>query len=196
MERWTPYAVAIGGAAVAWWLLRDDVVLPGCRSAPNEALARAYAEKWGPVFGAPVSSLMTLARIESGFRADCAELSARALARGGAYGLVQQTLATAKGHAAKLAGSGNADVQRTLAAKWHGSARDLLDPDLNMMLAAYHVGVLTDRYGDFKLVAAAYHQGTGKVDQMIRDGKAIPSQLPPKGKAYVTRALDVHERYA
>lgn len=173
------------------WDLWAESQLPeaGCSGARQPELVRTLANRWGPVFGAPERVLIVLARIESGWRPSCYNMSPRALLRGGAWGLVQQTLDTAKGHAAALAKSSHPQVTATMA-KWDGTGRCLLDPDLNMMFAARQVGALAGEFGpSLALIAAGYHQGAGKVRQMIRDGQPIPEQLPPNGKQYVTSAL-------
>lgn len=157
------------------------------KSDPDTALA--VAEKWGPVFGCPVRTMMVVGAIESGYRAGCAEVSPRAMVRGGAFGMWQQTLATAVGHGAALRSSPDPDVQATLR-KWSGQGSDLYDPDLCGMFAARQLGQATAEFGDdIGRVAGAYHQGSGKIRDMIRRGQAIPAELPPHGKTYVTRAL-------
>lgn len=178
------------GAVLLWdQVVQSELPEYGCSGARNQALTQELAMKWGAVFSAPTRILMVLARIESGFRPNCYNLNPRAIARGGAWGLVQQTLDTAKGHARNLASHWSPDVQQTLA-RFDGTGKSLLDPDLNMMFAAYHVGGLVDEFGeDLRLIAGAYHQGAGKIRQMLRDRKSIPEELPPNGKKYVTAAL-------
>jgi len=103
----------------------------------------------------------------------------------------QQTRNTAAGHAAALASSADPDVQATLR-KWTGVGPDLFDTDLCGMFAARQLGQLTAEFGDdIARVAGGYHQGAGKIRSMIAAGEAIPADLPPHGKTYVTRALAV-----
>ena len=166
----------------------------GCRTAPDPAAALAVANKWGPVFGCPVETLMVIGAIESGYRAGCSEVSPRAMARGGAFGMWQQTLNTARGIARELAGYPDPHVQETLQ-KWRGVGSDLFDPDLCGMFAARQLGQLTAEFGaDLALVAGGYHQGAGKIRSMVAAGRAIPAELPPHGKTYVTRALEAAQR--
>lgn len=178
------------GIVFLWDQIAESQLPESRCSGPREPdLTRQLAVKWGSVFGAPVSVLMVLARIESGWRPNCVNVTPRAILRGGAWGLVQQTLNTAIGHVAALKKSAHPTVIATLK-KWNGTGKCLLDPDLNMMLAARQVGALAGEFGDsISLIAAGYHQGASKVRQMLRDGKAIPEQLPPNGKIYVTSAL-------
>jgi hypothetical protein len=161
----------------------------GCKAPSDPATALAVAQKWGPVFGCSINTLLVVGSIESGYRADCSELSPRAMTLGGAFGMFQQTRNTAAGHARALASSPDPDVQATLR-KWTGRGPDLFDPDLCGMFAARQLGQAQAEFGDnLALVAGAYHQGAGKIRTMLAAGRAIPAELPPHGKTYVTRAL-------
>lgn len=161
---------------------------PGCRGVSDPDLCRAIAGKWSGIFGCPVELMMVIGKIESGYRPDCANFSLAALSRGGAFGMFQQTLSTAKGHALALATSQDARVQATLA-KWNG-ARSLLDPDLCGMFAAKQLGELSRAFpGNFAAITGAYHQGAGKIRSVLAQGGSLPDDLPPKGRVYVTRAL-------
>jgi hypothetical protein len=163
----------------------------GCRGGADPDGALDVANKWGPIFGCPVRTLMVIGAIESGYRSGCAELSPRAMALGGAFGVWQQTVNTAAGHARALASSPDPDVQTTLR-KWTGRGPDLFDLDLCGMFAARQLGQATAEFGDdVAKVAGAYHQGAGKIRSMIAAGRAIPAELPPHGKTYVTRALEM-----
>ena len=162
----------------------------GCKAGPDASTALAVSTKWGPRFGCPVRTMMIVGAIESGYRSGCSELSPRAMSRGGAFGMWQQTKNTAVGNVAALASSRDPDVQTTLR-KWTGYGPDLFDPDLCGLLAAYQLGRLTREFGDdIAKVAGAYHQGASKIRSMIAAGRAIPAELPPHGKTYVTRALE------
>lgn len=187
--------LGLGGFAILLTYQALDVahptadLKPGCRGPSNPMYARIIAEKWAGLFKCPVETMMVIAKIESGFRPECANFNMRALSRGGAFGMWQQTLKTAKGHAAQLASHPSADVQATLR-KWTGDGRCLIDADLCGLFAAKHLGELTAMFkGDLAAVAGAYHQGAGKVRQVLAQGGTLPASLPPKGKYYVTRAL-------
>jgi hypothetical protein len=163
----------------------------GCRGAADPDLALAVANKWGPHFGCPVRTLMIIGAIESGYRAECSNNSPQGMTLGGAWGMFQQMRNVAAGHARALASSPDPDVQTTLR-KWTGNGRDLFDSDLCGMFAARQLGQATKEFGDdVAKVAGAYHQGSGKIRSMLAAGKAIPAELPPHGKTYVTRALEM-----
>lgn len=91
-----------------------------------------------------------------------------------AYGAGQMQIGTAK-EAATRAGI-----------PWD-QQKFLTDKEYNLSLADAHMGYLKKRYGDEKLAKAAYHSGTGTVDQAIakygREG--FEQGLGPEGRAYV-----------
>lgn len=193
------YAAAGAFLGLVGWAVADGLdfaprptafLKGGCKTAADPDTALAVASKWGPVFGCPVNTLMVIGAIESGYRSACSELSPRAMARGGAFGMWQQTANTAAGHARALASSADPDVQATLR-KWTGVGTDLYDPDLCGMFAARQLGAATAEFGDdIARVAGAYHQGTGKIRSVLAAGQKLPDDLPPHGKTYVTRALE------
>lgn len=193
------FFLALFGAGVAYILTDENKPGQslGCLGTPQTELCRQLAAKWGPKFGCPTEVLMVVGKIESGYRPKCFCGNARAMSRGGAYGMFQQTWATAKGHAAALMDSSDSDVVATMK-KWTGSNPFcLFDPDLNAMFACRQLGTLSKRYkGNFEQTIGAYHQGAGKIDQMLKDGKAIPAELPPKGKEYVEKAIAVRSQVA
>lgn len=187
----------VGGAAL-WWYLDQETksrqALPS--GAPpkgpvNSGLARQLAQKYGPIFGAPVDLMMVIAKIESGYRPGVTNTSPNAMKRGGAWGMWQQTLETAKGHVNILKYHSNTNVREALK-HWTGVGLSLLNPELNACLAAYHLGKLWKAYGShgFEYVAGAYHQGTGPILTAIKTGKSPMETMGPNGRIYVTRALE------
>jgi Transglycosylase SLT domain len=174
--------VVVGGGVVSALKTR-------CRGDKKPTEIRKWAEKWGPLFGCPVPTVMTISQIESGYRPDCVNYDLRAIPLGGAWGPLQMTQTTANDWARKLSTSRNASV-RAVAGRWKGNGEILTrDLELAVLLSTAMLGALTKEFGTFTRVAAAYHQGAGKVRAMIKAGQAIPAELPPKGKAYVAMAL-------
>jgi len=183
----------IAGAALVGILVTVGVaeLKTHCKGPKKPAEIRKWAEKWGPIFGCPVATVMTIAQIESGYRPDCVNWDVRAIPLGGAWGPLQMTANTAGDWARKLGASSNATV-RAVAGRWKGKGEGetlTRDLELAVMLSTAFLGALTREFGTFTRVAAAYHQGAGKIRAMIRDGEAIPAELPPKGKLYVAMAL-------
>ncbi len=162
----------------------------------NSNLTLAYARKWGFVFGAPISFLMTIAHTESGHDPEMRDM--RAAAKGGAWGLMAQTADEAGDKVKRILGTWGhlPEVQKT-ARKWTGRPEDLLNPDLNVMISAWQIGKLVRKFGPkFDLVAAGYHQGAGAVAKRLAAGlPAIDSQRQPKGAIYVTRAEKIFPLY-
>ncbi len=158
------------------------------KKAPTEV--RDLAVKWGEVFQIPTNHLLAIARIESSYNENAVQRGTRAMGRGGAFGLMQVTLDTAKEIAKTLAKSTNTKVKATLA-KWDGTGESLFDADLCMMFGAYYLSGFYKEFGkSFDHVAAAYHQGAQGLRDMIKKGYAIPEKLPPNGKLYVAMARD------
>lgn len=176
------------------------VIGGGCGGHADPQLVAQLAAKWGPIHGCPVETIRVIAKIESGYRLECVAMYGGAIPRGGAWGLMQQTLSTAKGNVLKLRKSGNAAVQAAIS-RFDGTGTSLFDPDLNVCLGAYQLGRLTAEFSDFTTVVAAYHQGAGKIRRMRNAGKAINPQTllasgAPKGAVYVTRALQARSQIA
>lgn len=183
-------AAALVGVAAYYKGPKMVMIIKGGRQ--QYALLLTLANKWGPIFGAPASTIMTISKIESDWRPNLKNTNERAMVRGGAWGAMQQTLETAKGHATALKNHSNSLVRATLA-RWDGTGPGLLNPDINVMFGAYQLGKLTKEFKEFGLVAAAYHQGAAKVRSMLAAKKPIPAELPPFGKQYVTKALTTHK---
>lgn len=156
----------------------------------RRARLQALANVWGPRFGVAPATMMAIGKIESGWMPDTVNYEPRVILLGGAWGPWQMTRRTGSGMA-KLAARHKDPAVRAVAARWKGDGRALLtDLELAAMLTAAFLGDLARQFGhDFKLVAAAYHQGAGKIRQMLRDKLPIPERLPPNGKLYVTRAI-------
>lgn len=92
--------------------------------------------------GLPPSWLLAIMEIESNFRADAKRLWGTDGKRGGAYGLCQMTVQTAKG----LGFAGKPD--------------ELLDPKLNLTLAARLLKQLSSQFGGVLMdVACGYNSG-------------------------------------
>jgi len=155
-----------------------------CKGPKETLLLRTLAAKWCEKFsGVPIEWVMAIGQVESGHRPTCSNLTGGDLLRGGAWGFMQQTYATALGNIRTLKTSTDADVQATLARAWHGIPTNLQDPDLNVMIAVYHLSVLSRRYsGDFAKAAGAYNRGTGGMDKLIKAG------TDPNTLAYVQKA--------
>jgi len=158
-------------------------------------LARRLATKWGELWGVPNSIVLPIMKIESDFRPGLSNRSERAELRGGAWGLMQVTGATGRDIIDKLANSIKPEVQRTLKL-WTGRPADLLQPELNVMLGTWYLAQLWREFKTLPLVAAAYHQGPGKVRELQAAGKDVPTNVGPNGQIYVARAIEAGKVYA
>jgi soluble lytic murein transglycosylase len=80
---------------------------------------------------------------------------------------------------------------------------DLATPQINISYGSWYLRYLLEHYDGNELLAlAAYNAGEGKVDEWYRDASArgedfkAESHIPfPETRNYVTRVLDVRERY-
>lgn len=183
---WTPI-LAVGGAAAAALALGPAGGYARITAGPKaQAAIRALAQKWGPIFGVPADWIMGVAKVESAFRPGARSTAASDAARGGSWGSMQVSLATAKGLAAELAKLEQAQVKATLR-KWDGTGPSLLDPDLGVMFGAYFLSKLKRQLGaDYARVAAAYNQGAGTVQKLVAAGR-FPVGLTPHGRDYVEK---------
>jgi len=99
------------------------------------------------------------------------KFDARARSASGAIGLMQLTPSTAHGIALRTGGS-------------QFRTDDLLDPELNIRYGAWYLSHLVRKYGDERLVLAAYNAGQGNVDRWRRQHEEIQF---PETRAYVNR---------
>lgn len=175
------------------------------------AEARAYVRQWRAWFRlAPASVCLTLMEIESSFRPDAhAVPDAAAIARGvppeGAWGLLQLLPPTAADMVAKVrrrlmsappAGPSVSNPADTLRLWDPGHPQCLTNPALGSLLGVAYLDHLAERFGPrLDPLAAAYHNGPGFLRKFLSEGRKLPEDLPPKGKAYVLRAREIVRNY-
>jgi soluble lytic murein transglycosylase-like protein len=161
----------------------------------QEGLIRALADKWARVFGVRAEWVMAIAKIESAFRPGArSKPGASDDTRGGAWGAMQVTLATAQGLAPELARSTNPTVRATFAR--YDAAKSLLDADVGILFGTYLLSKHQARFGiDFPKVAAAYNQGAGTVGKLVSAG-TFPTGLTVHGKDYVAKTETARKVYA
>jgi soluble lytic murein transglycosylase len=97
----------------------------------------------------------------------------------GAIGLMQLTPETARG----------------IAIRTHGSAfhtQDLYNPEINIRYGAWYLDNLFKKYGNERLVLAAYNAGQGNVDKWRANGQSIQFA---ETRAYVAQVEDVKQIY-
>lgn len=185
----------------AWYLLRDSVGGAGgtwSRGPVITSQIRDMVGSWAPRFGVRPGDMLAIGKIESGLRMDTRNNSEAAQSQGGAWGPFQMTQRTAAGLAAQLAKSKD-PVIASVAKRWNGKGIQLTqDLELATVLSAAYLGNVSRMFGgSFKAIAAAYHQGAGKVATFTpAQREAFPVGLPPKGTIYVTRALEARKAYA
>ena len=162
--------------------------LPGSPFKPDIAYPdtiRDLSKKWARIFEIPSSWIVSQAYVESRFHPLAENPSS-------ATGVLQIKIARAMDLVKWMQSSkwwAYDLVRETLANHWHGLRSDLLNPDLNVMLAAFDLHHLSRRFGkDHDIVAAAYNQGEGAIARWKVEretNKALP--LPPRAAVYVAR---------
>lgn len=161
------------------------------RKASSAKLTRelaALATKWANVFGAPPSLLIALMGIESSYNPNVVNTNDRAMKGGGAWGLTQLLLSSAKDLTKRFP-----DVAKKHWPQWDGTGKGLLDPNTHLAIAAFKLANNWKRYrarpNNWLTAGIAWHQGTGNIDAQLVKGKGqvIPSKLPPYGREYYAR---------
>lgn len=143
-------------------------------------LTRGLARKWGPIFDVPISWIVSQAYVESRNRPLAVNPNSHAT------GVLQILMIRARDLVRWIGRSrwrNHPEVRKVLTL-WKGRRTDLLHPELNVMLAAFDLRHLRDKFGDdHDLVAAAYNQGEGRIARHLAAG--VP--MPPRAIEYVSR---------
>lgn len=147
---------------------------------PDYADARAIAEKFSKAFTVPLSLVLSILSIESGFNRKAINKSESAAKRGNAWGIGQVTLATAQDMTKRYP-----SVAKMYWPKFDGTGESLYDLQTNIALASYYLARMWKRYkGDWYAAGLSYHQGAGTIDKLIKDSRSWEAKLAPKGKIY------------
>jgi soluble lytic murein transglycosylase len=107
------------------------------------------------------------------------KFDAEAKSSSGAVGLMQLTPETAKGIAIRTGGSAF-------------RVSDLRNPEINVRYGCWYLRHLFRKYGEWRLVLAAYNAGQGNVDRWLRDGRGIEFA---ETREYVERVQDLRGIY-
>ena len=134
---------------------------------------RDRAVKWAKIFEVPSSWLISLGYVES-------RNQPMAKNESGATGALQIKLSRARDLVTWLSRSKwktHRKVQEMLSRFWHGLRNDLLDLDLNIMLAAFELHHLRRRFGNnHEIVYAAYNQGEGCIARCLKERLPLPDR--------------------
>lgn len=180
-------------------VLKEDLETLKTNSKSRPDLTFDLACKWGPLFDAPVGTIMAVVATES--EHNPTKVNFLRAEKGGAWGLGQQMADETDYKIAILRrrylreAPPALNLQRVIK-RWKGTPKDLLDPELNMVLTAWQIGRLHRVFdGDFETVVAAYHQGEPAIKLRLRAGKPAIGKRQPRGKMYVSVVLSAHARY-
>jgi soluble lytic murein transglycosylase-like protein len=180
--------LVIGGGIVAAIVFSGEAqAMPSNKNA--KAIAVALAEKYSKVFGVPASLVLAILQIESQFKFDAVNKTDRAMARGGAWGIGQITLATAKDIAQRFP-----KEAKQYFSTFNGTGESLLDPETNIAMSAFILSRSWKRYAtkpkNWVVAAMAYHQGAGTMDDIVKKlgpsytADQLKNSLAPNGKIY------------
>jgi soluble lytic murein transglycosylase len=133
-----------------------------------EQIIRGHARN----YGLDPALLAAVIYQESKFRPD-------ARSKSGAVGLMQLKPETARGIAIRTGGSA-----------FH--VDDLYDPEINVRYGSWYLRHLFEKYGDERLVLAAYNAGQSNVDEWRRNGEEIEF---PETRAYIDRVEHLKRVY-
>jgi soluble lytic murein transglycosylase len=108
------------------------------------------------------------------------KFDAEAKSSSGAVGLMQLTPGTAKGIAIRTGGSAF-------------RVSDLRNPEINVRYGCWYLRHLYRKYGEWRLVLAAYNAGQGNVDRWLHEERG---QIPfAETRAYVDRVEELRAIY-
>lgn len=140
------------------------------------ALAISLVDSLSPLFpNVPRALALAVIAKESNFLPFAKNLTGKDLARGGAWGFMGMTLATA--HTLKVPGL-----------EWDGTGEGLLDPLTNVTMGMAYLSDLLGRFkGDSDLAVAAYNRGRKGVEDAIARGQDI------RNDPYVTFVREVKD---
>jgi soluble lytic murein transglycosylase len=108
------------------------------------------------------------------------KFDAEAKSSSGAVGLMQLTPETAKGIAVRTGGSAF-------------RVSDLRNPEINVRYGCWYLRHLYRKYGEWRLVLAAYNAGQGNVDRWLHDGQGRIAFA--ETREYVERVEDLRTIY-
>jgi soluble lytic murein transglycosylase len=134
-----------------------------------EQIVRGHAQN----YGVDPALLAAVIYQESKFDAEAKSSS-------GAVGLMQLTPGTAKGIAIRTGGSAF-------------RVSDLRNPEINVRYGCWYLRHLYRKYGEWRLVLAAYNAGQGNVDRWLHEERG---QIPfAETRAYVDRVEELRAIY-
>ncbi len=87
------------------------------------------------------------------------------------------------------------ELAENIGIKWDGAEKTLLDPEKNIKIGIYYLGLLYDDFGDIKLALTAYNHGPFKVQELISQNNDIPDGYTDKILHYYAqyRGFDIEE---
>lgn len=158
-------------------------------------LAKPFAEK----LNVPIPLILSIVKIESDFNPAAVNQSPRAMARGGAWGLMQVTFTTAKDYAERFP-----ELVREYAPGFNtNDPNSLLDAKTNIGLASIYLHRAMNQFnGDVLKAGVSYHQGKGNIDKAVKlatnndEPNEWPRFLNPLGQSYYAKLKQYIPQYS
>lgn len=171
-----------------------EVVPPRPDITGTEETARRLANRYGRAFGVPPRLLLSVWRIESNFNPFATNLTAGDLGRGGAWGLGQMTLQTARGL--------DADFPELAAKYWPGFHANPVGESLfnireNTAMSALLLALGYNSFNRDPLAAGiSYKMGLRYMGDFLAERGEMPRDLTAGGQRYFGRLVEACQEYA
>lgn len=147
----------------------------------NAPAIKNIVQKYAVPMGVPMSLVMAIIGIESGYNTLAQNHSERATAQGGAWGLGQMTLNTAKDITKRYP-----EVAKQYWPTWNGTGQGLLDPYVNGAMTSFLLSLAWKKYAKYPnrwlTAGVAHHQGMGKVDELLKKYGKVTQDILVKEK--------------
>jgi hypothetical protein len=131
--------------------------------------AVAYAVKYARLFGVPASLVLAVMAV-NGWKPGIHIPNSR----GGAWGIMTMTLATAKDLTSRFPG-----VAKTAWPRFNGQGESLRDLETNVALGAYHMSLQWKKWKRWSVAALSYYTGAGRMAVIVKPtGGKLPAKLP------------------
>lgn len=155
----------------------------------------ALSSKWAKIFQIPKNWIKILAHVETKWRPRAVNTF------GTAFGLMQMKVTTANDLSFRMRRFmvfHDPQVETTMQS-WSGQGEDLLNPELNVLFAAFYLKILSRSFGNLiDVIAAAYNQGQGAVSRAIakakKESRSFVEFLKPAGREFIARTLDARQK--
>lgn len=182
----TDYLLSRGG--------RVSEIPPRSDITGTEETARQLANQYGRAFKVPPRLLLAVWRIESNFNPFAVNMTGGDARRGGAWGLGQMTLRTARDLDDRFP-----ELARKYWPGFHANpvGESLFNIRENTAMSAFLLSLGFKALGDDAIAAGlSYKMGIGYVANLLAEGGSMPADLTTGGQRYFGRLTEACQVYA